>query len=216
MIGGERQFESREALALALAGDVAAGLRDCLSVSGRATLALSGGSTPKLFLEKLSDAVLPWQAVTVTLADDRKVPDTSPRSNVRLVREHLLKGRAVAARFVPLDDPQAAALRLDAVVLGMGNDGHTASFFPGGDSLAAALDPATPERIVELNAPGAGETRLTFILAALLEAKYLFLHIEGHEKRRTLTKALEDGPPAGMPIRAVLRAEKPVTIYWCP
>ena len=106
--------------------------------------------------------------------------------------------------------------RARELVLGMGGDGHTASFFPGGDTLATALDPATPQRIIELNAPGAGETRRSFTLPALLAAKHLFIHIEGNEKQLTLRKALEDGPVSDMPIRAVLRAEKPVTIYWCP
>ncbi len=216
MIGAERHFDSREELAAALAGDVTEALRACLASSGIATLAVSGGNTPTLFFDKLSDADLSWDKVTVTLVDERMVPETSPRSNARLVRGHLLKGRAAAARFVALDRPVAKSLRLDAVVLGMGSDGHTASFFPGGDTLAEALDPATSERIVELKAPGAGETRMTFTLPALLAAKYLFLHIEGGEKQRTLMKALVDGPVAAMPIRAVLRSERLVAIYWCP
>lgn len=216
MIEAERRFDSREELAVALAQDVAEALRHCLASAEGATLAVSGGTTPRLFFDKLSEVDLPWDKVTVTLVDERKVPETSERSNSRLVREHLLKGRAATARFVPLDWPEAAALRLDVVVLGMGGDGHTASFFPGGDTLATALDPATPQRTIELNAPGAGETRRSFTLPALLAAKHLFLHIEGNEKQLTLRKALEDGPVSDMPIRAVLRAEKPVTIYWCP
>ena len=98
----------------------------------------------------------------------------------------------------------------------MGEDGHTASFFPGADRLAEALDPTTPERIIELKAAGAGEPRLTFTLPVLLGASYLALHIEGAAKRAVLDKALEDGPAAAMPVRAVLRAEVPLVVYWCP
>lgn len=214
MIAAERFFGDHERLAWNLASDVASALRQLIAASGQATLAVSGGNTPKLFFEKLSLMDIPWAQVTVTLVDERQVPETSERSNARLVRESLLQDKAAAARFVPLS--QAAELaHLDVVILGMGNDGHTASFFPGGDNLAVALDPATPERIVEMTAPGAGEPRLTFTLPMLLGAKYLMLHIEGAEKRKVLDAALGDGPVEELPVRAVLRPQTPLTLYWC-
>jgi 6-phosphogluconolactonase len=101
------------------------------------------------------------------------------------------------------------------VVLGMGTDGHTASFFPGGDKLAEAIDPHTQARIIGINAPGAGEPRLTFTLPAILEAKFIALHVEGAEKQKVLAEARQPGPPEAMPIRAVLQSSNPVTIYWC-
>jgi 6-phosphogluconolactonase len=217
MIDAEKHFADREALAAALAADVAAALVRSIAARGTATLAVSGGTTPALFLAALSEAGIAWDRVTVTLVDERQVPETSARSNARLVRAHLLQNKAAAARFVPLfDNPDAARLdRLDVVVLGMGSDGHTASYFPGGDRLAEALDPQGKVRLIAMTAPAAGEPRLTFTLPLLLGASALMLHIEGQEKRDVLDKALAEGPAGDMPIRAVLRGASPVTVYWC-
>ncbi len=218
MIVAERTFAGWKELALALAADVAHVLGRCVTEKGWAVLAVSGGRTPQLFLEELSQANIPWAQVTVTLVDERQVSESSERSNARLVRSSLIQNKAAAARFVPLfNNPEAAQFgRFDAVVLGMGADGHTASFFPGGDSLAEALDPKTPRRVVEINAPAADERRLTFTLPVLLSSGFIALHIEGEEKRAVLNAALENGPTEHMPIRALLRAEVPVTLYWCP
>lgn len=218
MIEAERIFEAREALAEGLARDVGDELARAIEAKGKATLAVSGGTTPKLFFEKLSQADIPWSRVSVTLVDERQVPETSERSNARLVRQHLLQNKAAAARFVPLvDNPDAARLpAFDVAVLGMGNDGHTASFFPGGDNLDEAIDPLAFAKIVPMNAPDAGEPRLTFTLPMLLRAGRLALHIEGAEKKQVLKQALAEGPPEDMPVRAVLRSAAPVTLYWCP
>lgn len=218
LIEAERMFDTRAALAEGLARDVAEELRRAIAAKGKAVLAVSGGSTPKLFFETLSAMELPWARVSVTLVDERQVPEESERSNARLVRAHLLKDKAAAAAFVPLfGNPQAEHVApLDVAVLGMGNDGHTASFFPGGDRLAEALDPRSAETLIALSAPGAGEPRLTFTLPVLLAAGRLFLHIEGAEKRQVLAAALGDGPAEDMPVRAVLRSSAPVTLYWCP
>lgn len=218
MIEAERIFEAREALAETLARDVADELQRAIEAKGRATLAVSGGTTPKLFFERLSQIDIPWSRVSVTLVDERQVPETSERSSARLVRTHLLRNKAAAAHFVPLvDNPEAEKIAaFDVVVLGMGNDGHTASFFPGGDRLAEAIDADTAKRLIAITAPGAGEPRLTFTLPVLEQAGRLALHIEGAEKQQVLKKALAEGPESEMPVRAVLRSAAPVTLYWCP
>lgn len=218
MIEAEQIFDARDALADALANDVAAELRRAIAAKGRATLAVSGGSTPKLFFERLSQADLPWQRVMVTLVDERQVPETSERSNARLVRQHLLQNKAAAAQFVPLfENVEAAkALRFDVAVLGMGSDGHTASFFPEADRLKEAIDSGTSQRLIAITAPGAGEPRLTFTLPVLEASGRLALHIEGDDKKHVLDKALADGPEEDMPVRAVLRSATPITLYWCP
>jgi 6-phosphogluconolactonase len=218
MIAKERLFESRGSLASALATDVAGALAHHVMTKGKACLAVSGGTTPKLFFETLSRIDIPWREIAITLVDERQVSDTSPRSNARLVRDNLIQNRAAGAEFVPLfENPEAAIVGpLDVVILGMGSDGHTASFFPGGDTLSRAIDPKTPDRIIAIAAPAAGEPRLTFTLPALLDATLLCLHIEGQEKRNVLNLALENGPTEAMPVRAILRSSKPATLYWCP
>jgi 6-phosphogluconolactonase len=214
----ERQFANRHDLARVFAADIAALLSGILARQGRACLAVSGGTTPALLFGELSRQDLDWANVTITLVDERQVPISNARSNARLVHENLLKHRAAAARFVPLFSNVAAAshLQLDLVLLGMGTDGHTASFFPDADFLAAAIDPDGKPTVLELNAPSAGEPRLTFSLAALVKAQFIGLHIEGDEKLGVLRRAQAGGPTPEMPIRAVLRSAAPVTLYWCP
>jgi 6-phosphogluconolactonase len=219
MISIRKIMSDRASLAEALAQDLATRLRQRLAASEGALIAVSGGNTPKLMFDHLSREDLAWDRVTITLVDERQVPITSDRSNARLVSQHLLKNKAAKAQFVPLFENVTAASALppfDAVVLGMGDDGHTASFFPQGDNLAKALDPATAERIVTMRAPDAGEPRLTFTLKVLLASPFIALHIEGDDKMKVLEKAEIPGPVAQMPIRAVLQATHPVTLYWAP
>ena len=219
MIAARKLRSDRQALAETLGEDIAHILRRRVVANGAAVLAVSGGNTPKLMFDHLSRQILAWDKVTITLVDERQVPITSDRSNARLVSQHLLKNNAANARFVPLFENVAAASKLpafDAVVLGMGDDGHTASFFPDGDNLERALDPGTLEHIVTMRAPDAGEPRLTFTLKALLASPFIALHIEGDDKMKVLEKALTPGPVAEMPIRAVLEATHPVTLYWAP
>ena len=218
MIAATHDFDSEAALARRLAEDVAGWLRDEIARKDFAVLAVSGGTTPKLFFAALSNIQLEWTKVQVTLVDERQVPEDSERSNAQLVRQTLLQNFAAAAQFVPLfENPNARNLEnLTVAVLGMGNDGHTASFFPGGNHLKAALDIHTTDTIIEISAPGAGEPRLTFTLARLLAARHLCLHIQGADKKAVLEKALAGSDEFEMPVRAVLNSAKPLMLYWCP
>ncbi len=211
-------FKTGVELANRLADDVATWLRAAIAKKDFAVLAVSGGSTPKPFFAKLSTIQLDWSKVQITLVDERQVPEDNARSNAKLVKESLLQNFAAEAQFIPLfENPNAKNLKaFDVVILGMGNDGHTASFFPGGDNLVAALDLNVEQDILEMNAPGAGEPRLTFSLAHLLAATHLCLHIQGVEKDQVLQKALEGNDQLEMPVRAVLNSAKPLTLYWCP
>jgi 6-phosphogluconolactonase len=222
-------FASPDALAEALAEAVANDLIKGIAARGTGVLAVSGGSTPKRFFKALSSCALDWPRVIVTLVDERWVEPSSDRSNAKLVQDLLLIGKAAQARFVPLwsggdvptDDAIAATndrvgklpLPFDAVILGMGNDGHTASFFPGGDTLSDVLTSRGPA--LPLMAPGAGEPRVTLTLPVLLNTRSLYLHIEGSEKAATLDHAMGSGPVETMPVRAVLRQDQvPVHIYF--
>ncbi len=211
-------FLNSDDLAAALANAVANAIRTRLAAAPTAAIALSGGTTPVKFFEALSREALDWDRVTITLVDDRCVPEESPRSNARLLRAHLLQNAAAAASFMPLigaTQEHIAGLPLPfaAVVLGMGLDGHTASFFAGGDRLAQAL---AGELLLEtMTAPGAGEPRLTLTLPTLLAADFLAVHIEGSPKLEVLRSAQQpDGPD--YPIRAVLARNPGPEIYWCP
>ena len=225
-----REFANPLALAEALAADTAQAIRGRLRQAPEAAIALSGGETPAKFMQALSRQDLPWRNILVTLVDDRWVDPGSPRSNARLVREHLLHHAAAAARFVPLvndasvpEEGREAAERaiaalprpFAAVILGMGTDGHIASFFPGGDRLAQALHPAG-QLVETMRAAAAIEPRITLTLPVILGAEMVALHIEGAEKRKVLEAALQDGPPEILPVRAVLARKPAPDIFWCP
>ncbi len=226
-------FTDCQAQAMALAERIATQLRDAINERGTAVLAVSGGSTPKDFFGYLSRQLLDWSKVHVTLVDERWVPDTDERSNAQLVKTTLLQHAASAASFVPLysgaatpeEGLSAVAARIDAlprpfdaVVLGMGDDGHTASFFPGGDHLAAALDPDGTACVVTMRAPAAGEPRISLSLSALLQTRALYLLVTGEKKRTLLADArLGLGAARDYPVRAVLTQQRvPVAVYWCP
>lgn len=233
MTGTDKKILSdKETLAEELASHIAAALDKALQSNGKALLAVSGGSTPKLFFQKLSAKDIDWAGVVITLVDERWVEESSERSNAALVKANLLIGKAASASFFPLytgdatpmaglktleDRFSALNLPITAVILGMGGDGHTASFFPNGDRLDAALDLDNQATFIEMHASGAGEPRITFTLSALLKSDCLALHIEGDEKKQVLANALADGPVEDMPIRAALRqSEQELTIFWCP
>ncbi|MGH8157460.1 MAG: 6-phosphogluconolactonase [Rhodanobacter sp.] len=226
-------FTDGKAQAVALAERVAERLRHVLLERGHALLAVSGGSTPKEFFARLSHESLDWAKVQVTLVDERWVPDSDDRSNAKLVKSVLLQHAASTAQFVPLyvDAPtpeqglgavtariDALKLPFDAVVLGMGDDGHTASFFPGGDHLAAALDLDGRARVLPMHAPDAGEPRITLTLPTLLDTRALYLLVAGEHKRDLLADVrLGLDTAKDYPVRAVLTQQRvPVAVYWCP
>lgn len=227
-----RDFPDAQSLAEGLASDVAGRLRDAIAERGGAVLAVSGGRTPARFFAALAEQNLDWDKVTVTLVDERWVPADHERSNEGFVRRGLLQGKASAAGFAGLVDenptPEEGAATIaeriaalprpfDAVVLGMGADGHTASFFPGGDRLAEALDPEGEAPVLPMRAEGAGEPRITLTLPVVAAAGAVYLHIEGREKADVLVNAMEPGAADALPIRAVLRhPEVALQVFWCP
>lgn len=212
-----RTFAAREDLAAELAATVSDRLREAIKSRGGATLAVSGGTTPALFFEALSHEKLDWTKVIVTLVDERFVPPSSERSNEWLVREKLLKNEARLARFVGLysdaTDVDEAARRaeagvallgspLDVVVLGMGTDGHTASFFADAPNLDDLTNPSQARRVLPVDTASSGEPRLTLTMPLIANARFLALHIEGDAKRGVLDRALAEKTTT-LPIRMV-------------
>lgn len=209
-------YPDREMLAISLADRIAGQLAQHLRTQDRATLCVPGGTSPVQVFETLSGADLDWQRVTVLPGDERWVPGDHKRSNGRLLRRHLLKDRAAAARMVDLYDasatPQDAApvlsdrvqhlLPLTVTLLGMGHDMHTASLFPGAPGLAAALAPDAPA-VLPVTGANTDEPRITLSARALRDSISTHLLIFGPEKRAAF-EAAASLPPTDAPIRAVM------------
>lgn len=225
-----QSFAEKPQLAESLAHSVAELLREGIATRGKASLAVSGGSTPKPFFEALrKQSGIDWSKVYLTLVDDRWVDAPHADSNEQLVKDHLL---VEGMHFISLKSAHATPheaqreiesrvaeipLPFDAIILGMGDDGHTASFFPGAPELYGALNPEDGSTLVAAITPPsyAPHLRMTLTLPAILNAKRIFLHITTGKKQEVYAKAAEGGPVEEMPVRAVLRQEKtPVDVYW--
>lgn len=220
-----------EALAEALAARLATRLRSAVEARGEALIAVSGGRSPQRLFAALSQSALPWAAVTVAQVDERWLPADHPDSNAAFIRQHLLCGPAAAAHFLSLKNEaetpeigqascetqmRECALPFDAVVLGMGEDGHTASLFPHAPELASGLDPNGP-LCVAVRPTHAPHPRMSLSLAGLLSSRLLILFLHGQTKLAAFRKAQEAGPVDAMPIRAVLRQRRvPLEIWYSP
>jgi len=229
---GFLEFLDSKQLVEALAKRVAELLAAGVAGRGRATLAVSGGSTPVPLFQRLAEMELEWDKVTIFLVDERWVDVTSPDSNENLVRRHLLQQKAAAARFVGMKNEAATAgggeaaceQRLneihhpyDCLILGMGNDGHTASLFPGAANLAAAVTLDSGRSCMAIRPPAAPHERMTLTLPAILASRQLILHLQGDEKKKVLARAQEEGAAEAMPIRYILRQKTtPMAVYWSP
>lgn len=223
-----REFASREVLDSVLAGHIAKLLATDIDKRGSASLAVSGGSTPKGLFTRLCVSDLDWSRVWITLVDERWVEPDHQDSNERLVREHLLRNQAAAANFIGLKSPGAdAAAGLAAtarqltdlprpftcVVLGMGGDGHTASWFPQALNLAQLVDPETSLELGATDPVTAPHQRITFTLPAVLNSGEIIIHITGAEKRSVLAEASDKRYPI-----AVITEQQttPACIWWAP
>jgi 6-phosphogluconolactonase len=209
-------YPDREFMMLGIANAIAGQLADFLRREGKATLSVPGGTTPGPIFDTLSGVDIDWANVAVVLNDERWVPESSDRSNTRLVRERLIRGRAAQARLVPLYAPADAPeevlqaledglrphLPISVLLLGMGADMHTASLFPGADRLEEALSPNAPI-LLPMRSEAAGEPRITLTAPVLRAAFNIHIVITGPEKRAALERAMTLSPMEA-PVRAVL------------
>ena len=216
------EYPDAEMMMMDLADKLASELSSALRANDTASLAVPGGTTPGPIFDSLCAVDLDWARVQVMLTDERWVPETSERSNTRLLRERLLTDRAAAATYLPLyaDAPTpeeklpelaanlSPALPLSVALLGMGADMHTASIFPGADQLDLALHGS--DRLVAMRAPGAPEPRITLSAAVLNAAMSRHIVIVGAEKRAALEKARHLSPEEA-PVAAVLNG---ATVHW--
>jgi 6-phosphogluconolactonase len=214
-------FPTPGAAAEVAAYEIARLLKHGLDTHGRASLVATGGRSPGPVYDRLTDAALDWARVVVTLSDERCVAANDPQSNAALVRRRLLQGAAAKAHLLPLwpePDPAAlpALLPFDAVMLGMGEDGHVASLLPGDPALPALLDAETPQLTAPVPA-GLGKPplpRVTLTLSALLRSHGVFLLVSGKAKREVLARA-QGGED--LPVRALIgQSRVPVRVFWSP
>jgi 6-phosphogluconolactonase len=217
------------ALAVAVAAEILSDLREAVAQYGRASLVVPGGKTPVAVFEHLATAELAWEKVTIIPCDERWVPADHPDSNEGLIRRHLLKDRAGAAALLSLYRPTSrpadamadVAQTLDAVArpfscvfLGMGDDSHFASLFPGRAETGPALDLGCKADLMALDQPAKGHPRLGLTLSALTDCRRILLAIQGPEKRIVLGRAIDNINEDTYPIAALLRqARTPVEIF---
>ena len=228
-------FSSRASMARRVADVIGTQLKLSLAERGSASLAVSGGSTPTDLYQELSTRSLDWSNVTVVPIDERWVPPGTAGSNETLIRSTLIQNRAAGAILIglwtdaasPVEGLGESERRLDAVhfpldivVLGMGVDGHAASWFPKSHGLDRVLIESGP-RLAAITAqpsPVAGDhlNRMTLTLSAVKGAKAIFLIIVGDEKRAVFERALNDGSASEMPVRAILAARPDLWTCWAP
>lgn len=227
---GQRVFEDAGSAACALAETAGASLAAAIEAGRCASLVVSGGRSPVRFFEALAERPLAWADVSITLADERWVDPASADSNEALVRAHLLQGPAAAARWVALKGPEATARDglegatsrvralarpFDVTVLGMGEDGHVASLFPGAAGLQRALDPEASALLVAIDPPLAPHPRISMTLAALLSSRRIVVSIAGDGKRAVVERAAAGADPHELPIAALLAQTRvPVEVIW--
>ncbi len=228
-----KSFEKSTMLVDELAPKITTALVGAINKKGKASLVVSGGSTPKKLFVALSESKLPWEKVTITLVDERWVGEDHEDSNARLVKEFLLTNHAKKAKFLGLTDigdsaggdnissPFASEKPIEkrilaieqpytVVILGMGSDGHTASFFPGSATLEKAMYPENNELCVAVSPPSAPHDRMTLTLPTLLNCEHLILQLHGVDKWQVLQKAIQPGAASELPIRAVLYQYKKI------
>jgi len=226
------RFADLGQLSSALAAKTASALKTAIAARGIASLVVSGGKSPTTLFEILRTQELDWSCVCIALADERWVDPGSADSNEHLVRSVLLREKAGGARFIGLKNaaptPDIGAVSawetfarvprpFDTVILGMGDDGHTASLFPGSPNLPNALNASASAGCVGMWAPVAPQARLSLNLSALLDSRGIVILLNGAAKWQTYVKAAGGGPVQDMPVRAVLRqTHTPVEVMWAP
>lgn len=213
---GWEDSQSAQAQAEAVAVHIQMALQQAIAQRGRASLALSGGRGPALFLRCLEQLDLAWEKVTVTQVDERWVPPQDAQSNARLIQQcmprvlqratwlPMYQGRGLEADAQHCHAMLEPLLPLDVVVLGMGPDGHTASLFPHMPGLSEYLSAQTPAVCIAVPAEGERVARLSMTARAIQSARLKMLVFAGEDKRQTLGAAVQAADPLSWPIAAFL------------
>ena len=226
-----REFDGADALDVALSERLIDGLAAAIDARGEAILAVSGGRTPAGLFKCLSDAPLDFSKVMITLTDERCVPRDHPDSNTQMVQRLLLQRNAKQSRFISLYDPEMALAAqrqtlnvqfnrlptFDAVVLGMGLDGHSASLFPGATGLSAAMDLSSDEAVTMMQPLTAPHARMSLTASRLLNTRALILHVTGEEKLSLLNRVSGGVDVLQYPVGLFLVQNAPAAeVFWAP
>jgi len=224
------EYANSDALVDNFSKQIAELLTQAISEKGYATLAVSGGSTPKPLFQALSKIDLPWAQVKITLVDERWVDAAHPDSNEKLVRENLLVNHAEAASFMSMTTHDANAedaveklsarlddfgLPIDVLILGMGEDGHTASLFPCSQQIAEGLNLSRKLPLLATQPSTAPHQRMSLSLASIVSSQHVFLHIVGEKKRQILEQAISQHTALEKPIKAV-SDNCTLNLVWAP
>ena len=236
------EFDSQRALAVELANELISRFRAILDQGQRPLAAFSGGSTPKPLFEELSTQEFDWSQAQMTLVDERWVEPTHELSNHRFITEHFLSHLVRQPEFIPLyakaktvEDSMSliqeffdvatksrsnAEAFFDAVVLGMGGDGHTASFFPDAKNVSELVAYSSEVSLQTCISAASQVDRITWSLAKLLSTPYLVLHITGQQKRDLFNRAIENSTASfedlrTLPIRSVAyQSRTPLHVFY--
>jgi 6-phosphogluconolactonase len=230
----EHDYVDSDALIAAVTAELHDRCASALRQRGHVLLSLAGGRTPLPIYRALATSALEWAKVVVLPGDERCVPDTHAASNVAALREAFAAADGIRIESLTTDDGDprtslsharsmlaAHTEAFDAVVLGMGEDAHTASLFPGADTLAEAMAKDASEDAFLLVPkhlpPEAPFPRITLGLARLLRARSLHLIVTGARKRGVLRAAQTAHDPLRAPISALLHASGTVVhVHWSP
>lgn len=227
-----KRFGDKAALIDAATAHLAAVLREALETRGRASAMLSGGSSPKPIYEALAQEPLAWKGVGISLVDERWVPSGAEGSNADFIQDCFAGTPAEPSFFVPLYNGDASpkaglgaaeqALALiaqpfDLCVLGMGLDGHTASWFPYSGGLVAALDPENQATLAAIDASGcevagAHTDRITLTYSAVAASRNIVLILPSSEKLAVF-KAAAKKDVLEAPVKALRALGDRLTVY---
>ncbi len=228
-----RVFPNADLMARMVAAEIADHLEGAVDERGWATVAAAGGQTPRATYGYLARLPISWRRILVTLTDERFVATDPLDSNEQMLRETLLRHRAAEATFFPLmrDSgsatagqggrlglPASAQWTDDLILLGMGEDGHVASLFAGGPTSDEGMHIDGEKRfvIVPAGRSSSAHPGVSLTLSSIAGARRVILAITGWAKRRTVERALSDDRFNAMPVSAVLRHARNISVVWAP
>ena len=223
------EYDTSTAMNTALATAIGTDLQNAINLQGKASLALSGGPVTIELFQILSNIQLPWDKVYITLVDERWVDKHHEDSNERLIHTHLLQNKAKSAHFISMttdaENPndgveeiskrllQHLPLPIDVLVLGMGDDGHTASLFPHAANLSKGLDMHSHKIVIDMKPLTAPHDRISLTLPVIVGSRNLYLQLSGAKQEKIFQQALDGNDTNDMPIRAVLQQRPELEIY---